>query len=56
MSNQDDQRGRAREIVSRNYYEHQIKQGKNPNYENVKREINERADRQDKRKDWNIKD
>lgn len=54
--NRDDARARAREITARNYYEHQVKQGKQPSYDSVKREVNERADRQDKRKDWNIKE
>lgn len=51
----DEQRARARELTARNYTEHQRKQGKEVSYESVKREINERADKLDKKADWNEK-
>lgn len=54
--NQDEARARARLDTARAVYEHEKKQGKDPSFESVRRYVNERADVQDKRKDWKIKE
>lgn len=56
MSDQERARKNAREDGAKHLYEHEKRLGKDPSYESCQRHVNERADIQDKRKDWNIKD
>lgn len=54
--NEQESRQRAREDTAKHLLEHRRRQGKDPTYESVQREVSERADRIDKQRDRNIKE
>ena len=53
--NQYEQRKKGREEVARRVYEHEVRQGGNTSYEQIKRNFDKRADKLDAHKDRNIK-
>lgn len=52
----DESRRNAREDCVKHYIEHERRQGRDVSEEKVRTYINQRADVQDKRKDWGVKD
>lgn len=52
----DERRQRAREVMARDLHKHYEKQGKQSSYESAYREVCQRGDRIDAKKDRNIKE
>lgn len=56
MSEQDEARRNAREDCIKQVIEQDRRHNKETSYEQAQKYVNDLADKQDKRKDWNIKD
>lgn len=56
MSERDENRAKAREIVARDLLNSERRKGNDPTYESIRRQVNEIADRSDNRRDRNIKE